>query len=134
MQLSSKVKIIFTALMLSINLSLQGKDFIIYSITQDFPMGFENEVLNKNFYINMGETQGLKSGTTLDVYRKVSRLDPYTSKKMHNHKVKIGELEVIHVEEQTSITKLKKYSMNKSAIQFEIRKFMIGDKVKVNIK
>ncbi|MFZ8999739.1 MAG: FlgT C-terminal domain-containing protein [Bacteriovoracaceae bacterium] len=134
MQLSTKVKIIFTALMLSINLSLQGKDFIIYSITQDFPMGFENEVLNKNFYINMGETQGLKSGTTLDVYRKVSRLDPYTSKKMHNHKVKIGELEVIHVEEQTSITKLKKYSMNKSAIQFEIRKFMIGDKVKVNIK
>jgi len=134
MQLSTKVKIIFTALMLSINLSLQGKDFIIYSITQDFPMGFENEVLKKNFYINMGETQGLKSGTTLDVYRKVSRLDPYTSKKMHNHKVKIGELEVIHVEEQTSITKLKKYSMNKSAIQFEIRKFMIGDKVKVNIK
>ncbi len=116
------------------NISLQGKDFIIYSITQDFPMGYEKEVLKKNFYINMGESQGLKSGTTLDVYRKVSRLDPYTSKKMHNHKVKIGELEVIHAEQQTSITKLKKYSMNESHIQFEIRKFMIGDKVEVKIQ
>ncbi len=97
-------------------------------------MGYENEILKKNFYVTMGETQGIEKGTILDVYRNVSRLDPYTSKRMYNHKVKIGEIEVVHTEDQTAITKLKSYSLNESGIQFEIRKFMIGDKVEVQVR
>lgn len=128
------LKIILIGLILSITQPTQGKDFIIYSITQDFPMGYENEILKKNFYVTMGETQGIEKGTILDVYRNVSRLDPYTSKRMYNHKVKIGEIEVVHTEDQTAITKLKSYSLNESGIQFEIRKFMIGDKVEVQVR
>lgn len=81
----------------------------------------------------MGESQGIKRGNVLDVYRNVSRLDPYASKKLYNHKVKIGELEVIHTENGSAIAQLKNLSEKSKTVQFEIRKFMIGDKVEIKL-
>lgn len=98
-------------------------------------MGSPNELLKKNFYINMGTNQGVKKGTIIDVHRLVMRSDPYKSKQTYSHKVKIGELKVLHSETNNAIATL---SMNDTAKTetplFEIRKFMIGDKVNVNVK
>lgn len=108
-----------------------AREYIIYSIAQDIPMGEENEVVQKNYYINMGENQGLEKGTVLDVFRVISRLDPYETKKRYNYKVKIGELEVLHTEDDSAITNLKAIQTDKSNVFYEIPGFMIGDHVGV---
>lgn len=111
-----------------------ARDFIIFSIVQDLPMGYANEVVNKNFYVNIGSEQGLDSGTTLDVYRTISRLDPYETKQRYNYKVKIGELEVLHTEKDTAIATLKDTYVGKDLKVYDIGGFMIGDKVNVKVK
>lgn len=111
-----------------------AKDYVIYSISQDIPMGYEKEVLRKNFYIDMGKNQGVSKGSVLDVYRVVSVLDPYESKKRFNHKIKIGEVKVLHAEETSSIGVLNKLEAVDEAPVFEIGKLMIGDVVTAHVK
>lgn len=117
------ITLVFTATMAI------GKDYVIYSISQDLPMGNEKEVIRKNFYVDMGLNQGVTKGSTLDVFRIISVLDPYENKKRYNHKVKIGELSILHSEETSSIgVYLKSQPIEETPI-FELSKFMIGDQV-----
>ncbi|MBC7540401.1 MAG: hypothetical protein H7281_16375 [Bacteriovorax sp.] len=111
-----------------------AKDYVIYSISQDIPMGVEKEVLRKNFYIDMGKSQGVAKGSVLDVYRVVSILDPYESKKRYNHKIKIGEVKVLHAEDTSSIGILNKIESEEETPVFEIGKLMIGDVVTAHVK
>lgn len=111
-----------------------AKDYVIYSISQDIPMGYEKEILRKNFYIDMGKNQGVAKGSVLDVYRVVSVLDPYESKKRFNHKIKIGEVKVLHAEESSSIGVLNQLENIDETPVFEIGKLMIGDVVTAHIK
>ena len=110
-----------------------AREYIIYSIAQDVPMGMENEIINKNFYVNMGAKQGLSEGSVLDVYRVISRLDTYETKKRYTHRVKIGELEVLHAEENSAITGLKNVNPNSERTFFEVPGLMIGDHVGVKV-
>jgi hypothetical protein len=111
-----------------------AKDYVIYSISQDIPMGVEKEVLRKNFYIDMGKNQGVTKGSVLDVYRVISVLDPYESKKRFNHKVKIGEVKVLHSEDTSSIGVLNKLESDEETPVFEVGKLMIGDVVSAHVK
>ncbi len=111
-----------------------ARDYIIFSIAQDLPMGIDNEVVKKNYYVNIGKQQGVDTGTQLDVFRIVSRQDPYGDKKMYNFKVKIGELEVLHTEENSAIGLLKNINRDEKSPYFEINNFMIGDRVSVKVK
>ena len=88
----------------------------------------------KNFYINMGIQQGIKEGSLLDVYRVISRLDPYENKKRYNYKVKIGEVKILHVEEQSSIASTITLNTGEAHPLFEIKNLMIGDHVDVKLK
>ena len=111
-----------------------ARDHLIYSVAEDLPMGFDNEVLRKNYYINMGSQQGLQKGTVLDVFRIISKSNPYNNKKRVNYSVKVGELEVLHTEDSSAITIMKNIADGKKDPVFDIRAFMIGDKVSVAIK
>lgn len=111
-----------------------AKDYVIYSIAQDIPMGYKDEVLRKNFYVNMGSSQGVKQGSILDVYRIVSVLDPYESKKRFVHRVKIGEVKVMHAEDTSAIGTLNKLEEGADTPVFEVGKLMIGDVVAVKVK
>lgn len=111
-----------------------AKDYVIYSIAQDIPMGNPNEVIKKNFYVDMGKNQGVKKGTVLDVYRVVSVLDIYESKKRFNHRIKIGEMKVIHAEDTSAIGILNKLEEGEEVPSFEVGKMMIGDIVTAKTK
>jgi hypothetical protein len=111
-----------------------AKDYVIYSIAQDIPMGVEKEVLRKNYYIDMGKNQGVSKGSVLDVYRIISVLDPYESKKRFNHKIKIGEVKILHAEEASSIGILNKIESEEETPVLEIAKLMIGDVVSAHVK
>ena len=110
-----------------------SKEFLIFSVAQDLPMGMDNEPHRKNYYINMGEKQGLKEGTLLDVFRIISLLNPYDNKNRINYKVKIGELKVIHSDKESSITTVYKYRDDKEKPVFDLDQFMVGDAVAINV-
>jgi hypothetical protein len=111
-----------------------AKDYVIYSISQDFPMGNKDEVLRKNFYIDMGKNQGVNKGSVLDVYRVVSVLDPYESKKRFNHKIKVGEIKVLQSEDLSSIGVLNKTEKEEETPILEVGTLMIGDLVNAHVK
>lgn len=95
-------------------------------------MGTEGEVVKKNYYVNIGGQQGVKEGSILDVYRTISRVDPYSSKQRYNYKIKIGQLKVLHSEDSAAIGMLKQIKSGEDAPLYEIDNFMIGDIVSVN--
>lgn len=110
-----------------------ARDHLIYSIEEEVPMGHEDEKTKKNYYVNIGANQGVKSGTTLDVFRIISKSNPYDNLKRVNYKVKIGELEVLHSDDDAAIGSLKEIKLGVKDPLFEIRGFMIGDTVSVSV-
>jgi hypothetical protein len=110
-----------------------ARDHVIYSISQDIPMGYENETIKKNFYLNIGQNQGVKKGTIIDVFRIISNINPYNDRKRVNHKVKIGEIFVLHSDDEAAIGKIKSINNDNDYPLFEINGFMIGDHVTVSI-
>jgi hypothetical protein len=101
-------------------------------MTQDLSMGEENEVIRKNYYINMGSGQGLKKDSVLNVFRIISVQNPYDNKKRVNYKIKIGELKVLHTSDDAAIAMVNKYETEKTPI-LELPQFMIGDHVSVSV-
>jgi hypothetical protein len=123
----------FTLLIsLLISQSIYAKSYVIFSMAQDLSMGVENEVIRKNYYINMGTGQGVKKDTVLDVFRIISIQNPYDNKKRVNYKVKIGELKVIHSSDEASIAMVKEYTTEDAPV-FDLSHFMIGDHVAINV-
>lgn len=110
-----------------------ARSYVIFSMTQDLPMGVENEVIRKNYYINMGSGQGIKKDSVVDVFRIISVQNPYNNKSRENYKVKIGELKVIHSSDNSAIAMVNEYEKDPSAPIFEIPQFMIGDHVAVSV-
>lgn len=95
-------------------------------------MGYENEVIRKNYYVNIGSAQGVKKDSVLNVFRIISVQNPYDNKKRVNYKVKIGELKVLHTTDEASIAMVNKYEKGNVPI-FELNQFMIGDHVAVSV-
>ncbi len=127
-------KYILTMLMLSMAFNLMAREHQIFTVAEDLPMGFENEILRKNYYVDIGADQGVQKGTILDVFRVISKANPYNDQKRVNYKVKIGELEVLHSEDASSIGSLKSFEGGVKSPLFEISGFMIGDHVTVKVK
>ncbi len=126
------MKILFLLVTLLISQNIWAKSYVIFSLAQDLSMGVENEVIRKNYYVNMGKGQGVKKDAVLDVFRIISVQNPYDNKKRVNYKVKIGELKVIHSSDEASIATLNEYEKEDVPV-FELPQFMIGDHVAINV-
>lgn len=126
------MKFIVFLFSLFLSQSLLARSYVIFSMAQDLPMGLENEIVRKNYYINMGTGQGLKKDTVVDVFRIVSVQNPYDNKKRVNYKVKIGELKILHSSPDAAIATPKKYETEDTPI-FEMNQFMVGDHVAINV-
>lgn len=126
------MKLITLLITLTLSQSIYARSYVIFSMAQDLPMGVENEVVRKNYYVNMGSGQGVKKDSVLDVFRIISVQNPYDNKKRVNYKVKIGELKVIHASEEAAIATVKEYMQEDTPV-FELSQFMIGDHVAVSV-
>ena len=82
----------------------------------------------------MGANQGLEKGTVLNVFRVVSKSNPYNNKKRINYRIPIGKLEVIHSEDESAVAYVKQLNMNIKDPIFEINNFMIGDHVTIDVE
>jgi len=131
--MACKLFILASVLILGISHKTHARDHLIYSIEEEVPMGYENEINKKNYFINMGENQGVEKGTVLDVYRIISKLNPYDNQKRINHKIKVGEMKVLYSTGEAAIGRMKDFLDDKETPLFEIEDFMIGDHVDVSI-
>jgi hypothetical protein len=126
------MKLLVILLSLTITQISFARSYVIFSLAQDLPMGFDNEVIRKNYYVNLGASQGLKKDSILDVFRIISIQNPYDNKKRVNYKVKIGELKVLHSSTDAAIATVNSYEKEDVPI-FELNQFMIGDHVAINV-
>ncbi len=126
------MKLLTLLITLTISSSTYARSYVIFSMAQDLPMGLENEVIKKNYYVNMGKGQGVKKDSVLDVFRIVSIQNPYDNKKRVNYKVKIGELKVLFASDDAAIATVKEYEQEDMPV-LELSQFMIGDHVAVNV-
>ena len=114
-----------------------AQDYVIYSIAQEVPMGFENEKKIKNFYVNIGTEQGLRPGVRLNAYRNVVKMDTVESKKRYQHKVRVATLEVVHSEVNSSITVSTSTTNSREkqseSFALDIEEPMVGDTVVVKL-
>ena len=127
------MKVLILLSLLLFSQSLWARSYVIFSMAQDLPMGHDGEIIRKNYYVNMGSSQGVKKDSVLDVFRIVSIQNPYDNKKRVNYKVKIGELKVVHSSEDASIAMVGEYEKEESTPIFELPQFMIGDHVSINV-
>lgn len=127
-----QMKLLALTLTLLLSQAALARSYVIFNMAQDLPMGLENEVIRKNYYINMGAGQGVKKDSILDVFRIVSVQNPYDNKKRVNYKVKVGELKVLHSSDDAAIAMVNKYDTGDIPI-FELNQFMIGDHVSINV-
>ncbi len=123
----------FTIILFLASFTCIARDHLIFSVTEDLPMGHDNEVIRRNYYINIGANQGIEKGAILNVYRVISKANPYDNKKRINYKIPIGQLEVIHSEDESAVAYTKKLYIEVKDPIFEINNFMIGDHVAVAI-
>ena len=76
----------------------------------------------------------MHKGALLDVYRIISRNDPYRKKdRPYHHKVKIGKIKVLHAEARSAIAQEESLLINQDTPYIEIKSFNIGDHVRVSI-
>ena len=129
MSLTKKLMVLMV--IAQINL-VYASDYLIYSIMQEVPMG-DGTNPRKNYYVNIGKNQGLGNGSTLDVFRTIIRTDPYETKKRYNYKIKIGELQVIHHDDDAAIAISKMLHSGETMPITDVTNFMIGDHVSINV-
>lgn len=127
------MKLLTLLILLTLSTATWARSYVIFSMTQDLPMGVEGEVIRKNFYINMGSNQGIKKDSIVDVFRIISVQNPYNNKNRENYKVKIGELKIIHSSDDSAIAMVNEYVTDAATPIFEIPQFMIGDHVAVSV-
>lgn len=117
------------AISMIFNQSVVAKNYMIYSLAQDIPMG-DGSLQKKNYYVNIGLQQGVKVGTELKVYRLLNRTNPYATEKNVTFKVEVGELKVVHAEDENSIAEISKLKTD-SKVFVEIPSLNIGDHIDV---
>ena len=115
-------------------LLLQAETYQIFGVSQDLPMGEENEIIRKNYYVNIGRDQGIFKGSTLNVYRVVSVVHPHETRDKTTFADQLGELNIVHSQKDRAVGILKKLIPKKGSPQFDYYDFMIGDVVAVTIR
>lgn len=104
---------------------------VVYSVYQAVPLGMDGETSRKDFYLNIGTTQGVRVGSEVEVIRKVASYDLLGKKLYKEITFPIGILRVIHVEAQVSIARLDKMNPVEATPIQSPHAVMVGDYVRL---
>lgn len=109
-----------------------GAEYSVYQVYRAIDLGETGELPPKDIFINMGSTQGVRRGSVLDVYRRISSFDNLTQKHMGDHMIPVGRIKVIHTDEQTAIARIDKFVSIDQEPGLLPHAVMIGDVVRVS--
>jgi len=108
-----------------------GSDFSVYSIYQGLNLGGVGEVTQKDFYVNIGSTQGVTRGARLQVYRHTPTFDLVAQQVYRDVTFPIAVIKLIHVEPNVSIGRLEKFLPIEQRVTISPKAIMVGDLVQV---
>ena len=106
-------------------------DHVVYSVYNGLNMGNENEIPRRDFYINMGDSHGVKNGMVLEVLRKTSTYDLLSKKLYKDMIVPIAKVKVIHTESQGCVARLLTMNPLDRTPAFDPYKVLVGDLVRI---
>jgi hypothetical protein len=119
----------WTSLVLSKN--CRADDFVIYSVYQSLWLGDPNDHPQKDYYVNMGSSNGIRNGSYLEVVRKISTYDLLSEKLYKDMQFPIARLRVIHVEGNAAIARLDRFMPDEATPALSNHAVMVGDIVKL---
>jgi hypothetical protein len=106
-------------------------DYVVYSVYRELDLGNPGEAPQKDFYVNMGTAQGVHSGMTLKVFRRVSTYDLLSEKLYRDVSFPIARIKVIHAENNAAIARLEKMLPEAATPAYSPRAVMVGDLVEI---
>lgn len=122
---------IISFLSLTWSFMAHAKDATVFDVRR--PIAMENdEKPPKDFYINAGANDGLKSGMIVTIQRRQSLYDPYQNKSPGDLVVTVGQLRLIHVQGDMSVARLENIEGRQNLPTIEFETIMVGDKVDLN--
>ena len=83
----------------------------------------------KEYFIDLGERDGLQTGETLEVYRQIPVINGQSGAPWHVLRVKIGDLRVDYVGETSALAREVEGRDLASLPPLEYQTFMLGDEV-----
>jgi hypothetical protein len=110
--------------------TLAAADFVVYSVFKPLDLGNAGEAPQKDYYVNMGSSQGLREGSQLDVLRRISTYDLLNEKLYQDVTFPIARLKVLHVENNAAICRLQKVLAADKTPETSNRAVMVGDLVR----
>ncbi len=112
---------------------------VVYSVYQGVDLGdpvtsdgrsTAPRVSTKDFFVNIGSSQGIRPGTVLQVSRKMPTYDLIGEKLYKEITFPIATLKVIHAEQGVAIARLDKLLPQDKTPAFSPRAVMVGDLVR----
>jgi len=108
-----------------------ASDFSVYEVFRSIDLGESDRQPPKEIFINMGSLQGVRKGSVLDVYRKISSFDNLTEKLAGEHMIPVGRIKVIHADEKTAIARVDRFVSLEQEPALLPQSIMIGDLVRL---
>ena len=101
----------------------------IIQVARRLRMSYSEPVPPKDYFIDLGERDGLKVGDMVEVYRYVPVPNRMASGDWHVMKVTLGELKIKQVGESTSVARYEREREINSLPAMEYQSLMLGDQV-----
>lgn len=126
------ITLALAGIILAIPESSKAADFVVYGVHKDIDYGNPGEVPQKDYYVNLGSSQGARVGSVLEVLRHAPTYDLLTQKLYKEITFPIARLKVIHAENGAAVARLEKMlPFDKTPIGAP-QAVMVGDLVRLS--
>jgi hypothetical protein len=105
-------------------------EFKVYEVRQALSLGGSHPTPPKEYYVSLGADQGVKAGTTLEVYRRSSTYDLAREEFYRDVLFPIAHMKVIHVDLGAAICRLEKFLPTETTPVLSPPAIMVGDIVR----
>jgi len=107
-----------------------GAENFVYNIIRGIDFGNPGEVPQRDYYVNLGTSQGVRAGDELEVLRRIPSYDATNQKIYRDVTFPIARLKVIHAESNAAIARLDEMLDPAKVPVLEPHSVMLGDLVR----
>ena len=103
---------------------------MVYSVQKSFDLGNPNEEMVRDYYVNVGENQGIRVGSMIEVARKIPTYDLSNQKLYKDVTFAFAKLRVIHAEKDAAIARIEKFYPADKTPTLIPHAVMVGDLIR----
>jgi len=104
--------------------------YSVFDIKKTMPINGRQKVY-KDFYVNMGEDQGVKPGSILAVYRRQGVVDNFRNVLHEDLLIPVAHMKVIQSSQTISIARLESVTPARQIPVVDFNNVMLGDRVEL---